>query len=182
MYLSRTHRHFGLLVIAGVLTSGAATIVSAEATGMNGPHDFHAQIVDDCRLNMHDPARAGEHNPAEMMQKFADELGLSGQQQQDLKILTTDYAERLRDLAKLMRESSEQLMKTEPGDPNYWPLAQEVSALAATSSAETVILLSEMREKVHTVLTAEQRAELRRRIEARKAQCKPQIDADHPAE
>jgi hypothetical protein len=181
MYLSQISCHIGRLVVAAVLTAGTAGVVSAEHAGMTGSHDFQSMIPDDCRLAMHDPAHNGGQTPADVMQTFATELGLSGQQQQDLQILTADYGERLRDLAKLMRDSAEKLTKTEPGDPDYWPLAQEVSASAASTSAETVILISEMREKLHAVLTADQRAELKRRIEERKAQCKPQADNGQPA-
>jgi len=178
MYRSRISFHLGQLAVAAVITTGTVGIVSAGQTGMTGSHDFRAMVAGDCRLVEHDSSQA----PKDFMQTYADELGLSGQQQQDLKILLADYGERLRDLAKLMRESGEKLLRTEPGEPNYWPLAQEVSALAATSTAETVILLSEMREKIHTVLTADQRAELKRRIAERKAQCKPQVEMEQPAE
>jgi Spy/CpxP family protein refolding chaperone len=178
MYRARILFHLGQLAVAAVITTGTAGIVSAGQAGMTGSHDLHAIYGDGCRLAEHDSSQA----PEDFMQTFADELGLSGQQQQDLKILMADYGERLRDLAKLMRESSEKLLRTEPGDPNYWPLAQEVSALAATSTAETVILLSELREKIHAVLTADQRAELKRRIAERKAQCKPQAEMEQPAE
>ncbi|MBC8222297.1 MAG: hypothetical protein H8E92_05970, partial [SAR86 cluster bacterium] len=119
-------------------------IVAAEPTGMGGPHgfsthDLHSMVPDGCRP----PASDGTQAPADMMKKFAEEIGLSGQQQQDLQILTADYGARLRDLATLGRESVEKLAKTEPGDSAYWPLAQEVSASLASSTAETVRLISE---------------------------------------
>jgi Spy/CpxP family protein refolding chaperone len=116
-----------------------------------------------------------------MMQKMADEFGLTGQQQQDLQILVTDYAQRLQEIATLMRASGEKLATTEPADPYYWALAQEFSATAASSAGETVILLSELREKIYQVLTAEQRAEFKRRIEELKAKCTPPTEAEQPA-
>lgn len=177
MYRSGISRHISGLAVAAVMTAGATGVVFAEHVNMIGPHDFHSMIPDGCRPAAHDSTQT----PADAMQAFASELGLTSQQRQDLQILTADYGERLRDLAKLMRESGEKLMKTEPGDPNYWPLAQEVSATTASSTAETVILLSEMREKFSMVLTADQRAELKRRIEERKAQCKPQHDTNTSA-
>jgi hypothetical protein len=178
MYLIRIPHLLGQLSIAAIITLVATGTVSADHTGIAGTHGAHAKIASDCRLTGYDSSQS----PMDFMQSFADELGLSGQQQQDLKILMSDYGERLRDLTKLMREPGEKLLRTEPGDPNYWPLAQEVSALAASSSAETVILISEMREKIHAVLTADQRAELKRQIEERKAKCKPQTEVEQPAE
>ncbi len=178
MYLTRIFHFLGPLTVATVITLGTTGTVSAEQAGITGQHKIHAKIATGCRFAEYDSTQA----PMDFMQKFVDELGLTGQQQQDLKILMADYGERLRDIAKLMRDSSEKLIKTEPGDPNYWPLAQEVSASAASSAAESVILISEMREKIHAVLTADQRAELHRRLEERKAQCKPQTDSEQPAE
>jgi len=171
------YRRIGRLATAVAITVAINGAVLADPSGMTGKYNFAAMFPDGCRSTAHDDTRP----PADRMQAFAAELGLSGQQQQDLKILTADYAERLRDLGILMRESGEKLIQTEPGDPNYWPLAQEVSATAATSSAETVILISEMREKLSMVLTAEQHAELKRRIDARKAACKPKTKEDQPA-
>lgn len=174
MYPSERSGRISVLVLAALITAGA---VAAEPAGITGHHDFRSSIPDGCQFGAHD----GTQNPADYMQTFTNELGVTGQQLQDLQILAADYAERLRDLAKLMGDSAKKLAGTEPGDPNYWPLAQEVSASAASSSAETVILISEMREKFSAVLTAEQRAELKRRIEERMAQCRPQVEAEEPA-
>jgi len=169
MSLSAITCHIRGLTAAAVLAVGACGAAFAEQAGHTGGYDWRAMIPDGCALTGYDRTQS----PADAMQAWATELGLTGQQQQDLQILTADYGERLRDLAKLMSESASKLMGTEPGSPDYWPLAQEVSAFAASSSAETVILVSEMREKFSMVLTADQRAELKRRIEVHKAQCKP---------
>jgi len=183
MYLTGISSRIGGLVVAAIMTFGSAGTAFADQTGMTATHDFHAMIPDGCRPERHE----GMHNGApptreEMMKKMADEFGLTGQQQQDLQILVTDYAVRLQEIAKLIGESGRKLSMTEPGDPYYWPLAQEVSATASASAGETVILLSEMREKIYTVLTPDQRAEFKRRIEERKAQCKPQVDAEQPTD
>jgi len=103
-------------------------------------------------------------SPQDMLQRFADELALTGQQQQDLQIIGSDYAERFRDLGELGRKSAEELMSLEPSDPSYGPKTDEASALAATSAAEMVILLSEMRAKLYAVLTEAQRETLRQKI------------------
>ena len=170
MCLTRAFSHAGKLAAIALLAVVTAGLSFAQTAGHTGGHDFRSMFPDGCQLTGADHTQS----PKDILQGFATELGLTGQQQQDLQLLTADYGERLRDLAKLMRESAEQLMKTEPGAPEYWPLAQDVSASAASSAAETVILISEMREKFHAVLTVDQRAELRRRIEERKAQCRPQ--------
>ncbi|MAF84535.1 MAG: hypothetical protein QGF90_19710 [Gammaproteobacteria bacterium] len=181
MYPPEISRHIGRLIVAATLTVGSTTLVFAGPAGhagMMGTHQSHSMIPDGCQFAAHD----GTQQPADYMQSFGTELGLSGQQQQDLQILAMDYGERLRDLAKLMGENGKKLSMTEPDDPNYWPLAQEVSASAAASTAETVILLSEMREKFFQVLTPEQRIQLKSQIEERVAQCRPPVEAESSAE
>jgi Spy/CpxP family protein refolding chaperone len=182
MYLTGISSRIGRLTIAAVMTYCFASTAFADQADMTVTHDFYTMIPEGCRPEGHE----GMHNGApptreEMMKKMADEFGLTGQQQQDLQILVADYAVRLQEIAKLMSESGRKLSTTEPGDPYYWPLAQEVSATASASAGETVILLSEMREKIYTVLTADQRADIKRRIEERRAKCQPQAEVEQPA-
>ncbi|MBT8442040.1 MAG: periplasmic heavy metal sensor [Gammaproteobacteria bacterium] len=110
----------------------------------------------------------GGQSRENMMQQFFDELGLSGQQQADIQIITSDYAERFRDLAKLGRATAEELMNLAPDDPSYRDKTDEASALAASSAAEMVVLLAEMRAKLYAVLTDDQRARLKEKIEQKK--------------
>jgi len=176
MYSSRIFRLIAWLAIMALPSTGITDAVSADQAGMSHHSpDFATMIPDGCRFATQDGAGK---NPADMMKELATELDLSGQQQQDLQILAADYGERLGDLAKLMRDTAGQLLKTDPGTPEYWPLAQEASATAASSAAETIILISEMREKLYLLLTADQRAELKRRIEERKARCRAHSGAD----
>ncbi len=178
MYLSARFRRLTRLTAIALLAMGACGAVQADPADHTSGYDWRAMIPDGCIPAEYD--RSSSHT--DTLQAYAAELGLTGQQQQDLQILTADYAERLRDLAKLMGEFAKQLMASEPGDPDYWPLAQQVSASAASSSAETVILLSEMREKFYMVLTDGQRAELKRRLEEHKQRCKPQGDTEQVPE
>ena len=110
---------------------------------------------------------------SETMTRRADELGLTAQQRSDLQIITSDYAVRFRDLAKLGRDAASDLMQTAPDDPEYWNKTQEASALAASSAAELVTLLAEMRGKLYSVLTAEQREKFHALIQAHKEQKNP---------
>jgi len=180
-----SHR-IATLAVAAVMTVGITGVADAQHPGMTGTHDFSAMFPEGCRPQVHAEEHEGTHDgtpPSReaMMQKMADEFGLTGQQQQDLQILVTDYAQRLQEIATLMRASGEKLATTEPGDPYYWTLTQEFSATAASSAGETVILLSELREKIYQVLTAEQRAEFKRKIEELRAKCTPPTETDQPA-
>jgi Spy/CpxP family protein refolding chaperone len=96
----------------------------------------------------------------EFRTKWADELGLTGQQQSDIQIIIADYAPRFRDLARLGRDTAKALLETSPGDPAYVDRTRDASALAASSAAELVTLLAEMRGKLYSVLTPEQRDKL----------------------
>jgi Spy/CpxP family protein refolding chaperone len=186
MYLPAISRHIGKLIVAAGLTLGGTPLAFAahpdmagtHHPGMTGTHKSYSRIPDGCQFAAHD----GTQQPADYLQSFATGLGLSGQQRQDLQILAMDYGERLRDLAKLMGDIGKKLAMTEPDDPGYWPIAQEVSASAAASTAETVILLSEMRVKFHQVLTPGQRAQLKSRLEELAARCRPPVKTEPSAE
>lgn len=98
---------------------------------------------------------------------FADELGLTGQQRTDIQIIIADYMPRYRDLAELGRDSAAGLLRLAPDSPEYVVETQKASATAASSAAELVTLLSEMRAKLYAVLSPEQRQKLQELIESR---------------
>jgi Spy/CpxP family protein refolding chaperone len=104
--------------------------------------------------------------PPEMITRWADELGLSAQQRSDMQIITADYVTRFSDLAKLGRETAQELMSTPPDDASYQAKTQNASALAASSAAELVTLMAEMRGKLYSVLTAEQRAKFHEMLQS----------------
>ena len=108
--------------------------------------------------------RYGESGDA--MLQWGDELGLTGQQRTDIQIIMADYMPRYRDLAKLGRETASSLMRMSPDDPAYVEQTQKASATAASSAAELVTLLSEMRGKLYAVLTEAQRQKLHEMIES----------------
>ena len=150
------------LVIVLVSWAGFALPATAQDATSEADAISSATPVYDCGKY------SGGELQANRMQQLVDELGLTGQQQTDIQIITSDYAERFRDLAKLGRTTAEELLDIEPDDPTYREKTDEASVLAASSAAETVILLAEMRAKLYAVLTAEQRARLREKIEEKK--------------
>jgi Spy/CpxP family protein refolding chaperone len=103
----------------------------------------------------------------EMMAHWGDELGLTGQQKTDIQIIIADYMPRYRDLAKIGRETATGLMRMSPDDPQYITETQKASATAASSAAELVTLMSEMRGKLHAVLSSEQRLKLQELLQSR---------------
>ena len=103
----------------------------------------------------------------EMMAHWGDELGLTGQQKTDIQIIIADYMPRYRDLAKIGRDTAAGLMRMSPDSPDYVSETQKASATAASSAAELVTLLSEMRGKLHAVLTDAQRQKFQELLESR---------------
>ncbi len=125
-------------------------------------------------------------SPEAMMSQFASELGLTSQQQTDIQIIMSDYGVRFRDLAKLARQTAGELLEMAPDDPGYRAKTDEAAALAASNAAEVVVLLAEMRGKLHAVLTPEQRVllqqkldEKKRQLEEKKLQHQQDDDASH---
>jgi Spy/CpxP family protein refolding chaperone len=150
----------GLLVYLAV---SANAFANTETTTTASAHTQH----ENCPLHSMHGMTDGS-SPQDMLQQFAEELALTGQQQQDLQIIATDYAERFKDLGELGRRTAEDLLSVEPNDPTYRAKTDEASAIAANSAAEMVILLAEMRGKLYTVLTEAQRESLRQKIEAKR--------------
>lgn len=107
--------------------------------------------------------------------QFADELGLTGQQRTDIQIIIADYMPRYRDLSQLGRDTAKELLDMAPDAPEYVEATQKASATAASSAAELVTLLSEMRAKLYAVLTVEQRTKLHELIESRHEQASAEV-------
>jgi len=117
-------------------------------------------------------------SPADGTLPWADELGLTGQQRTDIQIVLADYAPRLGDLVKLARDTAKNLLATPPDAPEYGDQTQEAGAIAASSAAEVVVLLAEMRGKLYALLTPEQREKLPELI----ASIRASRSTHHPAD
>jgi len=151
-----------LMATGGVFAETGAEVDSVSSASTS--------IMHDCTMEGHQHS----DSPAGMMTWFTDELGLTAQQQTDIQIIASDYGERFRDLAKLGRATAEELFSMAPDDPAYREKTGEASALAATSAAETIVLLAEMRGKLYAILTVAQRETLRQKIAAKKQQLEEQ--------
>jgi Spy/CpxP family protein refolding chaperone len=153
------------VVLLSLAMTGAAHAAGEQKAQAAGDHR-HKHDHSGCPIHGEREGRA----PEQMLQQFKDEFGLTGQQQTDIQIIVSDYGERLRDIARLGRKSAEDLLATDPEDPAYRKTTDDAAALAANSAAETVVLLAEMRAKLHAVLTPEQREMLRQKIDEKRAE------------
>lgn len=151
-----------LLLVAGGI--GAETSVGGTEAGQ---FVVASDSLDaDCKAYMNPDGRS----PQELMSEFAGELGLTAQQQTDIQIIMSDYGVRFRDLAKLARQTAGELLEMTPDDPGYRAKTDEAAALAASNAAEVVVLLAEMRGKLHSVLTPDQRLLLQQKMDEKKRQ------------
>jgi Spy/CpxP family protein refolding chaperone len=153
------------VVSLSLAMTGTAFAAGGQKSVAGGDHP-HQHDHGGCRMHGNFDGRA----PEQMLQQFKDEFGLTGQQQTDIQIIVSDYGERLGDIARLGRDTAEDLLATDPDDPAYRDKTDDAAALAANSAAETVVLLAEMRAKLHAVLTPAQRETLRRKIDEKKAE------------
>lgn len=141
------------------LICGCLTALCLGATAQAQIPDLLSGASPD-RVYGHYSGHPGQFMPAEMFSGWADELGLTGQQRTDIQIILADYGPRFRDLTQLGRDTATKLLETPPDDAGYISMTQEASALAASSVAELITLLAEMRGKLYAVLTPEQRVQI----------------------
>lgn len=156
----------GMAIVSLSLAMTGTALAEGEQKAQAGGGHRHDDDHSGCPMH---GAREGRA-PEQMLQQFKDEFGLTGQQQTDIQIIVSDYGERLRDIARLGRKSAEDLLATDPDDPAYRDMTDDAAALAANSAAETVVLLAEMRAKLHAVLTPEQREKLRQKIDEKRTE------------
>ncbi len=148
-----------LLHLTAVTLSLCSFVASAEDVDVDVVSGASSSYFSDSMKH-----RYGESGDA--MMHWGDELGLTGQQRTDIQIIMADYMPRYRDLAKIGRETASGLMRISPDDPEYVDQTQKASATAASSAAELVTLLSEMRGKLYAVLGDEQWQKLQELLES----------------
>ena len=145
-------------------------IVALLSIALNGVAAVAAETIDAISGASAMTAGTDGRRHAARMARYADELGLTGQQRTDIQIIMAEYATRFGDLAKLGGETVDSLLSMAPSDPDYRRETDEAAALAASSAAEAVILLAEMRGMLYRVLTVDQRELLRQKLEEAKLQ------------
>jgi len=145
-----------------------ATASAAQAADVSGPMRFFDAAGPMHGVSGASPVRDGSYSkdgerptPEALIEKFGAQLNLDGQQRMDIQIILADYQTRLRDLVGIGRGIARDLLAVSPDAPEYADKSQQSSAAAANVTAEFVTLLAEMRGKLYSVLTAEQRARLK---------------------
>lgn len=114
---------------------------------------------------MHDYA-AGAHG--DRFAQWAEELGLSIEQQAVMADIVRDYAPRIREQVKLGMEAAWSVMEIAEDYPEYTTDTEAASQTAAEAAAAFVRVASEMRSAFYSVMTREQIEKLESLIQERR--------------
>jgi Spy/CpxP family protein refolding chaperone len=96
-----------------------------------------------------------------MLMRMADELGLSPEQRQTIRGFFETAAPGFRKLHEQMRANTKLMMDTQPDDPKYTSVVQQVGQSSADLAQQMVVQSSQLRTQIWSVLTAEQKTKLK---------------------
>jgi Spy/CpxP family protein refolding chaperone len=108
--------------------------------------------------------------PASGLAKFADELGLTLEQRDRIKLMMYETEPRIKQLRVDIQALRTRMMSATPDDPEFQTVTAETSQAAALIAAELVNLTAEIRVKTHGLLTDEQKTRLKTLIQEKKAE------------
>lgn len=150
-----THRWTRTAGFASALGAAAVLAVAAGAA-LAGPRHDGARME-------HAGEAAGELGMAasgmhpRMLERMADELGLSDAQRQSIRGLYESARPAMQQRREQARTNAELLRKTQPGDKDYQAVVARVSRTAGELAAAAVSDGAQLRAQVWGVLTPEQR-------------------------
>ena len=98
--------------------------------------------------------------PPPLAGRIADELDLTAEQRQSIKDIFAKARPQFQELRETMRENAERLRKTAPDAADYDKVVSQVRKSASELAGKMVTQGSEIRSRVWTVLTPEQRKKL----------------------
>jgi Spy/CpxP family protein refolding chaperone len=98
-----------------------------------------------------------------MLMRMADELGLSPEQRQTIRGFFESAQPGFRKLHDQMRSNTRLMLNTQPDDPRYQSVVQQVSQSSAELAQQMVLQSSQLRTQVYAVLTPEQKTKLKAR-------------------
>ncbi len=108
--------------------------------------------------------------PASGLAKFADELGLTLEQRDRIKLMMYEAEPRIKQLRVDIQALRDKMMSATPDDPEFQTVTAEASQAAALIAAELVNLTAEIRVKTHGLLTDEQKTRLKTLIQEKKTE------------
>jgi Spy/CpxP family protein refolding chaperone len=98
-----------------------------------------------------------------MLMRMADELALSPEQRQTIRGFFSSAQPGFQKLHEQMRANTKLMLDTQPDDPKYQTVVQQVSQSSAELAQQMVLQSSQLRTQVYSVLTPEQKTKLKAR-------------------
>jgi Spy/CpxP family protein refolding chaperone len=96
-----------------------------------------------------------------MLMRMADELALSSEQRQTIRGFFSSAQPGFQKLHEQMRANTKLMLDTQPDDPKYQAVVQQVSQSSAELAQQMVLQSSQLRTQVYGVLTPEQKTKLK---------------------
>jgi Spy/CpxP family protein refolding chaperone len=96
-----------------------------------------------------------------MLMRMADELALSPEQRQTIRGFFSSAQPGFQKLHEQMRANTKLMLDTQPDDPKYQAVVQQVSQSSAELAQQMVLQSSQLRTQVYGVLTPEQKTKLK---------------------
>lgn len=96
-----------------------------------------------------------------MLMRMADELGLTTEQRQTIRGFFDAAQPGFRSLHEQMRANTKLMLNTQPDDPKYQSVVQQVGQSSAELAQQMVLQSSQLRTQVYGVLTPEQKTKLK---------------------
>jgi Spy/CpxP family protein refolding chaperone len=96
-----------------------------------------------------------------MLMRMADELALSPEQRQTIRGFFASAQPGFQKLHEQMRANTKLMLDTQPDDPKYQTVVQQVSQSSAELAQQMVLQSSQLRTQVYGVLTQEQKTKLK---------------------
>jgi Spy/CpxP family protein refolding chaperone len=96
-----------------------------------------------------------------MLMRMADELALSPEQRQTIRGFFSSAQPGFQKLHEQMRANTKLMLDTQPDDPKYQTVVQQVGQSSAELAQQMVLQSSQLRTQVYGVLTPEQKAKLK---------------------
>ena len=143
-------------VVAGTLLAGGAILCAAMSLSIATAQTTTATTP--AAAAPSGPRGAGRHGfgPERLFSK----LGLTAEQQTQVKAIFTAAQPQMKSLHEQMRANHLKLMQTKPDDPNYGNVAAEVAQSNATLASQRTTQGAELRTQLYAVLTPAQKTQL----------------------
>jgi Spy/CpxP family protein refolding chaperone len=150
------------LAIPSALGAQTSPEVARPPAGMQGGERDHGGGSGGKGMRMHGgPGMMMPGMETHMLMRMADELALSPEQRQTIRGFFSSAQPGFQKLHEQMRANTKLMLDTQPDDPKYQTVVQQVSQSSAELAQQMVLQSSQLRTQVYGVLTPEQKTKLK---------------------